>query len=94
MKRGAVCRRCRSFRIGCPPFPTEIALQLIEEDLGVPASAIMSTITPEPVAAASLGQVRACASGPSYLSTFDISARTFARRESAGGTGSTCRGVV
>ncbi|CAL5221960.1 g4241 [Coccomyxa viridis] len=40
-----------------PPFPTEIALQLIEEDLGVPASAIMSTITPEPVAAASLGQV-------------------------------------
>lgn len=40
-----------------PPFPTEIALQLIEEDLGQPASAIMSTITPEPVAAASLGQV-------------------------------------
>ena len=42
-----------------PPFPTEIALQLIEEDLGQPASAIMSVITPEPVAAASLGQVRA-----------------------------------
>ena len=41
-----------------PPFPTEIALQLIEEDLGQPVSAIMSTITPEPVAAASLGQVR------------------------------------
>ena len=40
-----------------PPFPTEIALQLIEEDLGQPASAIMSVITPEPVAAASLGQV-------------------------------------
>ncbi len=40
-----------------PPFPTEIALQLIQEDLGQPASAIMSTITPEPVAAASLGQV-------------------------------------
>ena len=40
-----------------PPFPTEIALQLIEEDLGQPASAIMSTISPEPVAAASLGQV-------------------------------------
>ena len=40
-----------------PPFPTEIALQLIEEDLGQPASAIMSIITPEPVAAASLGQV-------------------------------------
>jgi aarF domain-containing kinase len=40
------------------PFPTEIALQLIEEELGETASAILSEITPEPVAAASLGQVR------------------------------------
>ncbi|EIE23034.1 ABC1-domain-containing protein [Coccomyxa subellipsoidea C-169] len=39
------------------PFPTDIALQLIEEELGEPASAILSDITPEPVAAASLGQV-------------------------------------
>ncbi|KAK9903264.1 hypothetical protein WJX75_001146 [Coccomyxa subellipsoidea] len=39
------------------PFPTEIALQLIEEELGETASAILSEITPEPVAAASLGQV-------------------------------------
>lgn len=39
------------------PFPTDIALQLIEEELGEPASAILSEITPEPVAAASLGQV-------------------------------------
>ena len=45
-----------------PPFPTEIALQLIQEDLGQPVSAIMSTITPQPVAAASLGQVSSFAS--------------------------------
>jgi hypothetical protein len=39
-------------------FPTQIALQLIEEELGQPASTIVSEITPEPVAAASLGQAR------------------------------------
>ncbi len=60
-----------------PPFPTEIALQLIEEDLGVPVSAIMSTITPEPVAAASLGQVLAHAAALPYPSPPTYSARTF-----------------
>ena len=40
-----------------PPFATPLALALIEQELGQPASAIFSTISPLPVAAASLGQV-------------------------------------
>ena len=40
-----------------PPFATPLALALIEEELGAPASTIYSSISPLPVAAASLGQV-------------------------------------
>jgi aarF domain-containing kinase len=40
-----------------PPFPTDIALDIIEEDLGVPIEMLFSEISPEPIAAASLGQV-------------------------------------
>lgn len=40
-----------------PPFPTEIALSIIEAELGRPAKKIFAEISPEPVAAASLGQV-------------------------------------
>jgi len=40
-----------------PPFPNQIAFQIIAEELGKPVSALYQHISPEPVAAASLGQV-------------------------------------
>ena len=40
-----------------PPFPTNEAMAVIEAEVG-PVSEIFSYITPEPIAAASLGQVR------------------------------------
>jgi aarF domain-containing kinase len=40
-----------------PGFPTSIAYALIEEELGRPFDEVYSEISPEPVAAASLGQV-------------------------------------
>lgn len=40
-----------------PPFPSDTARQLIEAELGRPISQVYSELTPEPVAAASLGQV-------------------------------------
>lgn len=39
------------------PFSTDVALDRIEQELGVPVDLIFSEITPQPVAAASLGQV-------------------------------------
>lgn len=39
------------------PFPTPVAMAVIEEELGRPVHEIFSYISPEPVAAASLGQV-------------------------------------
>ncbi|MBD2328254.1 AarF/ABC1/UbiB kinase family protein [Alkalinema sp. FACHB-956] len=40
-----------------PPFPNEIALQIIEEELDRDPYSVYSEISPHPVAAASLGQV-------------------------------------
>lgn len=40
-----------------PPFPTPLARQIIEAELGYAPEEIFSTISPAPVAAASLGQV-------------------------------------
>jgi len=40
-----------------PAFPNEIAFKIIEDTIGGPISSVFSDITPEPVAAASLGQV-------------------------------------
>jgi predicted unusual protein kinase regulating ubiquinone biosynthesis (AarF/ABC1/UbiB family) len=40
-----------------PPFPNEIAYQFIEEELGKSPEEIYAELTPNPVAAASLGQV-------------------------------------
>ncbi|MBW4682918.1 MAG: AarF/ABC1/UbiB kinase family protein [Microcoleus vaginatus WJT46-NPBG5] len=40
-----------------PPFPNKIAYQFIEEELGAHPNEIYAELSPEPVAAASLGQV-------------------------------------
>ncbi|WMV25610.1 hypothetical protein MTR67_018995 [Solanum verrucosum] len=40
-----------------PPFPRDVAMKIIEEDLGSPISTYFSYISEEPVAAASFGQV-------------------------------------
>ncbi len=40
-----------------PPFPNEIAYQFIEEELGAPPQEIYDELSPDPIAAASLGQV-------------------------------------
>ncbi|MBD2125721.1 AarF/ABC1/UbiB kinase family protein [Microcoleus sp. ZQ-A2] len=40
-----------------PPFPNELAYQFIEEELGARPQEIYAELTPDPVAAASLGQV-------------------------------------
>lgn len=42
------------------PFSTELALDIIEQELGIPIEELFSEITPQPVAAASLGQVQWC----------------------------------
>ncbi|GLU06843.1 hypothetical protein SLE2022_238330 [Rubroshorea leprosula] len=39
------------------PFSTEVALNTIEQELGLPIDELFSEISPEPIAAASLGQV-------------------------------------
>jgi len=40
-----------------PPFDSRLAMATVADELGAPVADIFSTITPEPVAAASLGQV-------------------------------------
>lgn len=40
-----------------PPFPNEIAFSFIKEELGAPPNEIYAEFSPQPVAAASLGQV-------------------------------------
>lgn len=40
-----------------PSFPTSEALETIQADLGAPVATLFMHLTPEPVAAASLGQV-------------------------------------
>ncbi|XP_039122584.1 uncharacterized protein slr1919 [Dioscorea cayenensis subsp. rotundata] len=40
-----------------PPFPREVAMKIIEEEMGCPIGNIFSYISEEPVAAASFGQV-------------------------------------
>jgi predicted unusual protein kinase regulating ubiquinone biosynthesis (AarF/ABC1/UbiB family) len=40
-----------------PPFPNEIAYQFIEEELGAPPQEVYAELSPQPIAAASLGQV-------------------------------------
>ncbi|XP_022862493.1 protein ACTIVITY OF BC1 COMPLEX KINASE 8, chloroplastic-like [Olea europaea var. sylvestris] len=40
-----------------PPFPSEIALETVKEELGAPLNDIFERFDQEPIAAASLGQV-------------------------------------
>ena len=40
-----------------PPFPNHLAFKIIEEQLGRPMSEVFERVEPEPVAAASIGQV-------------------------------------
>ena len=42
-----------------PSFPSDIAMAVIEEELGRPLGEMFAELSAEPVAAASLGQVRA-----------------------------------
>ncbi|XP_062163211.1 uncharacterized protein LOC133870166 isoform X2 [Alnus glutinosa] len=51
------CQELAKLQDQIPPFPTHLAIKSIETQLGVPISQIFADISPEPIAAASLGQV-------------------------------------
>ena len=51
------CQELAKLQDHVPPYPTSVALEFLESELGLPASELYADITPEPVAAASLGQV-------------------------------------
>ncbi|KAF5201421.1 Abc-1 domain-containing protein, partial [Thalictrum thalictroides] len=51
------CHELAKLQDKIPPYPTDIAMKSIESQLGVPVSQIFADISPEPIAAASLGQV-------------------------------------
>lgn len=43
-----------------PPFPRNVAMKIVEEELGAPLESFFSYISEEPIAAASFGQVHFC----------------------------------
>ncbi|XP_027355845.1 uncharacterized protein LOC113865469 isoform X2 [Abrus precatorius] len=51
------CQELAKLQDQIPPFPTDVAIRSIENQLGVSIDEIFSDITPAPIAAASLGQV-------------------------------------
>ncbi|XP_008445286.1 uncharacterized protein LOC103488364 isoform X1 [Cucumis melo] len=51
------CQELARLQDKIPPFPTHQAIKSIENQLGRPVSQIFADISPEPIAAASLGQV-------------------------------------
>lgn len=51
------CQELAKLQDQIPPFPTDVAIRSIENQLGVPISEIFNDISPTPIAAASLGQV-------------------------------------
>ncbi|BAT01359.1 uncharacterized protein [Oryza sativa Japonica Group] len=53
----AYCQELSKLQDQIPPFPTRIAIRTIESQLGSRISDLFADISPEPVAAASLGQV-------------------------------------
>jgi len=50
-------RELQKLHDAVPPFPTAVARRMIEEELGCSVDDVFAMLTPEPVAAASLGQV-------------------------------------
>uniref|UniRef100_J3MKK4 ABC1 atypical kinase-like domain-containing protein n=2 Tax=Oryza brachyantha TaxID=4533 RepID=J3MKK4_ORYBR len=53
----AYCQELSKLQDQIPPFPTRIAVRTIESQLGARISDLFADISPEPIAAASLGQV-------------------------------------
>ncbi|KAK8980370.1 hypothetical protein V6N11_061579 [Hibiscus sabdariffa] len=51
------CQELAKLQDQIPPFPTHVAIKSIENELGTPISEIFADISPEPIAAASIGQV-------------------------------------
>ncbi|KAH7845862.1 hypothetical protein Vadar_006769 [Vaccinium darrowii] len=51
------CQELAKLQDQIPPFSTRVAIKSIESQLGVPVSKLFADISPEPIAAASLGQV-------------------------------------
>ncbi|KAK2658555.1 hypothetical protein Ddye_005088 [Dipteronia dyeriana] len=51
------CKELAKLQDQIPPFPTDVAIKSIETQLGVEVTNIFADISPEPIAAASLGQV-------------------------------------
>ncbi|KAK9274289.1 hypothetical protein L1049_019103 [Liquidambar formosana] len=51
------CQELAKLQDQIPPFPTYVAMKSIESQLGFPVSRLFADISPEPIAAASLGQV-------------------------------------
>ncbi|RDY12310.1 hypothetical protein CR513_02916, partial [Mucuna pruriens] len=51
------CQELAKLQDQIPPFPTDVAIRSIENQLGVPIDEIFSDISSAPIAAASLGQV-------------------------------------
>ena len=54
----AVMRELAKLQDNIEPFSTAEARALVERDLGAPISELFSEFSPEPIAAASLAQVR------------------------------------
>ena len=54
---GHVLQTLSSLQDRLPSFPTSIAMSVIEEELKRPVGEVYLELSPEPVAAASLGQV-------------------------------------
>lgn len=52
-----MARNLRNLQDRLPPFPSDIAIQQVEDDLGKPLDQLFSDFDPEPVAAASIAQV-------------------------------------
>lgn len=52
-----ICAELAKLQDQIPPFPTRAAFRAIETQLGAPIEKLFQEISPEPIAAASLGQV-------------------------------------